>query len=135
MTRSRLITIALLVAVVALFAVPLALHTGTGGSADGRAYAGTDSTAAQVVTQVDPGYRPWFSPLFQPSSGEVESGLFAVQAALGAGVFGFVLGRLSGRRRASGSGAQATPGPDAGTPSAAPAPAPAPGGSPAGPGR
>jgi cobalt/nickel transport protein len=133
MTRSRLINIALLAAVVALFAVPLALHAGRG--VGGQAYAGADSTAAQVVTQVDPGYRPWFSPLFQPSSSEVESGLFAVQAALGAGVFGFVLGRLSGRRRAPGSGAEATPRPGDGTPDTEPAPAPAAGASSAGSGR
>ena len=33
------------------------------------------------------------------SSGEVESGLFALQAALGAGALGFVLGTMRERRR------------------------------------
>jgi cobalt/nickel transport protein len=131
MTRSRLINIALLAVVVALFAIPLALHAGTGGSQASQAYAGADSTAAQVVTQVDPGYRPWFSPLFQPSSSEVESGLFAVQAALGAGVFGFVLGRLSGRRRVPSNDADARSRQGGGTPSALPVV----GRSPSGPGR
>lgn len=138
MTRSRLINLALLAAVVALFAVPLALRAGTGGSAEGPAYTGTDSTAAEAVARVDPGYRPWFSPLFQPPSGEVESGLFAVQAALGAGVCGFVLGRLSGRRRGSGGYPDVPPGPGDDRPATRddrPATLPAGGRSPAGPGR
>lgn len=97
MTRTRVINLVLLAAVVALFALPLALRLNTVGAAEGEAYAGTDSTAADEVTRIDPGYQPWFSPLFEPSSGEVESGLFALQAALGAGAFGFALGRLSAR--------------------------------------
>ena len=39
--------------------------------------------------------------LFQPSSSEVESGLFALQAALGGTVLGFTIGRLSARRRSA----------------------------------
>jgi cobalt/nickel transport protein len=101
MNRSRLLNLALLAVVVALFAVPLALRLNTDGQAEGESYAGTDSTAGELVAEVDPAYRPWFSPLFEPSSGEVESGLFALQAAAGAGTFGYVVGRLSGRRRAS----------------------------------
>jgi cobalt/nickel transport protein len=97
--RSRLVNVLLLAAVVALFAVPLALKVNSGDRPAGEAYAGTDSTAAAVVSEVDPHYRPWFSPLFEPSSAEVESGLFAVQAALGAGAFGYAFGRLSARRR------------------------------------
>jgi cobalt/nickel transport protein len=98
-----MINVLLLVAVVAIFAVPLALRLNTSGQAEGEAYAGSDSSATAAVEELSPGYQPWFTPLFAPSSGEVESGLFALQAALGAGAFGFVLGRLSGRRSASGS--------------------------------
>jgi cobalt/nickel transport protein len=95
----RLVNVLLLAAVVALFAVPLALKVNSGDQPEGEAYAGTDSAAAAVVSEVDPRYRPWFSPLFEPSSAEVESGLFAIQAALGAGAFGYAFGRLSARRR------------------------------------
>lgn len=95
----RVVNLALVAAVIAVFAVPAALRPDAGGGPAGEAYAGTDSAAAQTVSQLDPHYEPWFSPLFEPPSGEVESGLFALQAALGAGAFGFVLGRLSGRRR------------------------------------
>ena len=38
-------------------------------------------------------------PIFEPNSGEVESGLFAMQAALGAGIAGYALGRMSGKKK------------------------------------
>ncbi len=91
-------SLALLVAVVAVFVLPPALGLGASGGPEGPSYGGSDDKAVTTIEKVDPRYAPWFSPLFAPASGEVESGLFALQAALGAGIFGFALGRLSGRR-------------------------------------
>ena len=102
--RRHLVTALLVLAVVALFALPLALR----GDSD---YAGSDSQATELIQENDPDYTPWFSSVFSPGSGEVESGLFALQAALGGGVLGYVLGRLRGRRQAR---ENATP--EAGTP-------------------
>jgi len=88
--RRRLGTVLLVLAVVALIAVPLLLDD---GSSD---FTGTDNQAVGTIDES--GYEPWFSSLLPPLSPSVESGLFALQAALGGGALGYVLGRLRGRR-------------------------------------
>lgn len=60
-------------------------------------FGGADGAAMDLVMEQQPDYEVWFEPLLEPASGEVESLLFALQAALGAGVVCFVLGRLSAR--------------------------------------
>ena len=74
-------------------------------------FAGTDASATSQIEAANPDYVPWFQPFFQPESGEVESGLFALQAALGGTVLGFAFGGLWGRRRAQAPAAGAAPEP------------------------
>ena len=62
-------------------------------------FGGSDDQAEEAITQIDENYEPWFSPLFEPASGEIESLLFALQAAIGAGVIGFGLGYLKGKKK------------------------------------
>lgn len=62
-------------------------------------FGGSDNQAEEAITQIDENYEPWFSPLFEPASGEIESLLFALQAAIGAGVIGFGLGYLKDKKK------------------------------------
>jgi cobalt/nickel transport protein len=66
------------------------------------AFTGTDDVASQAIEVARPGYTRWSLPLWTPPSKEIESLIFALQAAAGAGVFGYVLGRRHGSRRRDG---------------------------------
>ncbi len=63
-------------------------------------FGGADGHASDAVSSTVENFEPWFEPLWEPPSGEVESLLFALQAALGAGVLGYYFGR----RRSEGEG-------------------------------
>jgi len=82
--------IVLIAIVVALFAVPLLLAP----SAD---YGGSDGAAEQAIS--DTGYTPWFSPIWEPPSGEIETLLFSLQAAIGALIIGYFVGYERGKRK------------------------------------
>lgn len=61
---------------------------------------GTDDAATGVIGQTDTAYRPWAASVWQPGSTAAEVALFALQAALGGGVLGYVLAALRRRRGA-----------------------------------
>ena len=63
----------------------------------GKVFKATDSINITAIEQVKPGYKPWFEPVIKPSGGEVETFLFATQAALGSGVVCYILGLYKGR--------------------------------------
>ena len=67
----------------------------------GAEFGGADGQAEEVITQINPDYQPWFSSLWEPPSGEIESLLFALQAALGAGFIGYYIGYVRGRKKAA----------------------------------
>lgn len=61
-------------------------------------FSGADGLAETAITEINPDYTPWFSSIYEPASSEIESLLFALQAAIGAGVVGFVLGRITAKK-------------------------------------
>lgn len=105
-------------AVVALTVVPL-VWVGPGPvdeqGAAGERFQGADSRAQEAITRIAPDYKPWFSPVLEPSSNEIASLLFALQAAVGAGVIGYWLGLSKARAHAGpgDGGAEGDAGPGA----------------------
>jgi len=61
-------------------------------------FEGADVVARDAITEINSQYKPWFSPIFEPASGEIESLLFALQASIGAGIIGYGLGFFKGRK-------------------------------------
>lgn len=91
--KDWLIGLALVALIVGIFGFSFAMAP---APAEGEeSFGGADSAVTEILE--NDGVEPWFTPVFEPGSGEIESGLFAVQAALGAGILGFALGSLRGR--------------------------------------
>lgn len=85
--------LALILLIVALVVAPIILKPNA-------EYGGADGEAETAVTEINPEYEPWFSNIWEPPSGEIESLLFSLQAAAGAGVIFYVLGYLKGKSNA-----------------------------------
>ncbi|RNL87306.1 energy-coupling factor ABC transporter substrate-binding protein [Halostreptopolyspora alba] len=98
------VTWVIIAAIAAIAVVPLA--TGAADHLD-EPFEGADARGEEAVQEVAPDYEPWFDPLYEAPSGEIESGLFALQAAIGAGVIGYVLGVVRTRNRLNREAAQA----------------------------
>lgn len=60
-------------------------------------FGGADGQAEELITEIQPEYEPWFESFWEPNSGEIESLLFALQAAIGAGIvcgyIGYIIGK------------------------------------------
>ncbi len=87
-------TVILLCAVVVLAIIPFLMSHNSNAE-----FGGSDDQAEGVIDQMDPGYKPWFSPVFEPASGEVESLLFTLQGSIGTGIIFYILGYYRGRSR------------------------------------
>ncbi|MCX4238226.1 energy-coupling factor ABC transporter substrate-binding protein [Streptomyces sp. NPDC020707] len=96
MSRGAKINTLLLLLVAALAVLPLVFGMGDHKE---EPFTGADAEAETAITEIEPDYEPWFSPLYEPPSGEIESALFALQAALGAGVLAYYFGLRRGRRQ------------------------------------
>ena len=64
-------------------------------------FSGADAQAEQAISTLNPNYAPWFKPFWKPPSAEVESFLFALQAAIGSGFVFYYLGYSKGKHSAS----------------------------------
>ncbi|MGW5779586.1 energy-coupling factor ABC transporter substrate-binding protein [Streptomyces sp. NPDC003863] len=104
MSRNTKINALLLLLVAALAVLPLALGLGDDKE---QPFSGSDGEAQTAITEIRPDYKPWFSPLYEPPSGEIESALFALQAAIGAGVLAYYFGLRRGRRQGAARAAEA----------------------------
>lgn len=55
-------------------------------------FEGADGQAEVVIEEIAGEVDPWATSLWEPPSGEVESFLFSLQAAIGAGFIGYFIG-------------------------------------------
>lgn len=85
----------LLCGVLLLTIVPLAFIKPKGEGTE--IFVGSDDQAEHAIAASRPDYKPWCAPLWEPPSSEIESLLFGLQAALGAGALGYCLGFYRGR--------------------------------------
>jgi cobalt/nickel transport protein len=91
MVNKKAIILLALVAIIIIF--PLALYNGK-GEAQGY-FGGADDQGSELIEST--GYTPWAHSLWEPPSGEIESLLFALQAAIGAIIIGYVFGYYNGQ--------------------------------------
>jgi cobalt/nickel transport protein len=96
----------LILAIIILALLPLWVVQPVG---DVEIFAGADGEAMAAISQIAPDYEPWFSPFWEPPSPEIESLLFALQAALGGGFIGYYLGVSITRVRMRRDGHQGSP--------------------------
>lgn len=83
MKKSTVIILLILVAIIAVY--PLVTQ-------QEAEFEGADGEAEEVITEINEDYEPWFEPLVGELPGEVESALFAIQAAIGASIIGYYFG-------------------------------------------
>ncbi|MFB7155897.1 energy-coupling factor ABC transporter substrate-binding protein [Lysinibacillus sp. NPDC056232] len=83
----------LLLAIVVLLAIfPLFIQKGA-------EFEGADGEAEAAIGEIDANYEPWFESFWEPPSGEIESLLFALQAAIGAAFIGYFIGLMRGKHK------------------------------------
>ncbi|ABR55737.1 cobalt transport protein [Methanococcus aeolicus Nankai-3] len=91
--------ILMILGVIILTVAPLVMFNGLGeddgyfGGADGQAGEAIVELTGQSEDQI-----VWFHSIWEPPSGEIESLLFALQAAIGAIIIGYFLGYSKARK-------------------------------------
>ncbi len=91
--KMELIVFAILVVFIGAFAYV--------SSTGNHEWSGSDDQAGNVIDKLTGGaYQPWAHSIWTPPSGEIESLLFALQAAFGAIIIGYFLGYYRGLAKA-----------------------------------
>ena len=86
----------IVLAIVLIFAVQFVYMSSTTDAE----YGGADGQAEDVINDITGGtYEPIAKPIWEPPSGEIESLLFGLQAAIGAGIIGYFLGYYRAKSR------------------------------------
>ena len=104
--------ILLMIAVIGLAVIPFFIHRNAPASGSviesqtaqpnaKELFTGSDDQAKNMISTINPNYKPWFAPLWTPPSAEIESLLFALQGVIGAGVLFYFLGYIMGRSSAA----------------------------------
>lgn len=89
-------TIILLLIILCIIVIaPLAMYNGQ--TEDDGFFGGSDGEAEDIIAES--GYEPWFTSLWEPPSGEIESLIFALQAAIGAIIIGYFFGYWRGQSK------------------------------------
>ncbi|MDD2262928.1 energy-coupling factor ABC transporter substrate-binding protein [Methanoculleus sp. UBA303] len=84
-------------ALILVFAAVFLLQDAAIRATGEEAWGGADGNAADLIEAS--GYEPWAKPFWEPPSGEIESLLFALQAAIGAVIIGYIFGYWQGSRK------------------------------------
>ena len=101
LTAKKNIILAMLVIILAV--IPLFLN-------QEAEFGGSDGEAEEFIGEISPGYQPWFHSLWEPPSGEIESLLFALQAAIGTGFITFFFGYYIGKKKGEEQTMESVPG-------------------------
>ncbi len=86
--------LAIILLIIAMVIAPIMIKKGA-------EFGGADGEAEVAITEINPDYEPWFSSIWEPPSGEIESLLFSLQAAIGAGTIFYVLGYMKGKSKSA----------------------------------
>ncbi len=93
MKQSTKTNLLLILLAVVIMIIPLFVQK------DAEFEGGADDQAEDVIGEIDPDYEPWFESLWEPPSGEIESLLFSVQVAIGAGLIGYIFGSMKEKKK------------------------------------
>lgn len=89
---SKIIAVLLVISFLSLLALTTAIPKADWSGADGQ---------GMELIEENLNYEPWADPVWEPPSAEIESLLFALQAAIGSLIIGYYFGMLKGRKEST----------------------------------